>query len=421
MQLRASYWALPDHDRPHRFVPLRRRGPIRWYARSLLILSGPGRRLVPHLLALAGPRLLRLVAPSQVLVGVRSPGRGAGRACRTPDGADRFVLTSGNDDRSRTVVCEFDPGSVHPDRVRKVPTHPAANEVARLEQESLSAAVDRLPVALAGGVPKPLGIERIGALISGTETGVPGVALTVSSGGGNRRRALADLELAAAWLRGLGAATRTEDRWDQTAVSTWLVTPGERGATADGARSLAAHLGNMALAHPDLVLVRTWRHHDFGPWNLFRDRDRLYVVDWEWWPPPGDRSGPALADLVYLVTYWLHAAGGHHDLSAQAELSRQLWIEPRPRSALVREARALIADEAAALGLAPAAIPLVVGHTWLDQVAHVADRQRELGVEGRPPPHAAVVVQTLAREPDTFVRTTTEFAGSETPTRYCSP
>jgi aminoglycoside phosphotransferase (APT) family kinase protein len=69
-------------------------------------------------------------------------------------------------------------------------------------------------------------------------------------------------------------------------------------ALFDATRAIAVDL----LGQP---LPVVWEHGDYTIWNIFRDGDRLRVLDWE-----HSRVGVPLADMIRLATHWHEAVRG---------------------------------------------------------------------------------------------------------------
>ena len=396
--VRSRHWPVPDATHPRRYLPLDHPGALRWYVRNLLIASGPAGVAAAALPLLARwwPGLLRTIVPTVVVVAARHGVGAAGEAA--------LVLTSGNDRGSRTVRCWFGPGDRRPRRVDKVPTDPSGNDTIAREQEALRAVAEALPAHLSGSVPAAGGTRSLGRLLAGTESVLDGSPIAVSSAGADLDGPEDDLAAAAGWLSELAAATASTRVWTEGCFSEWIEDPARRGPTA-AAGTLVAVLRPASEALTGMPIPTCWAHGDFGPWNVVRGPDGIGVADWE----AATLSGPglpALCDLVYFATYWVHVAAGMHDEPGHREAARQLWIEAEPTLAAARRARRVVAETAQRLGVPDHLVSLVVGHTWLRQAAQVADRRQRLGIDPSRPDHAATVLGVLADRPDDFVAAT---------------
>ncbi|WP_436794082.1 phosphotransferase family protein [Actinospongicola halichondriae] len=397
------YWPVPDWDHPRRHLPIDHPGAMRWYLDHLLVERTAVARVsgaVLATLARRSPSVLGLVLPTVVFVGTRPT---------TPSGGVRpLVLTSGNDRWSRTVLCEFAPGDSRPRTVVKVPTEPAGNDVVVAEQESLRRLRDLLSPTMRDTVPEPLGTERRGALVAGRETGITGTSMAVSSGRGDRSAAMGDLAAAVAWARRLVTETQEMHPWHPDRFDDWIVAPAVEhhrlfghaprlDALVETLRAAAADLDGTPIAHG-------WTHGDLGPWNILRRAGGVAVVDWEATAPPAPTHIPPLTDLVYLGTYWLHVAAGHHDAVGHREAARRLWTEVPSPSASVSAVRDALGSAVRESSIPPAVVALAVVHTWLEQANRVARRRTDLGLATPTVGiHADTVVDVLCDDPDGVV------------------
>ena len=132
------------------------------------------------------------------------------------------------------------------------------------------------------------------------------------------------------------------------------------------------------------------RHFDLGPWNVVVSPDSsLTVIDWELGPPrTTEQTGPAGADQLYFAKYWLHIALDTQ--SVEAELTGFPFLAPGgplrsdhlngsvdPR----RTAQLALLDSLSRLGLAPAFMPLLTAHVWVEAALYTIERRRALGIE----------------------------------------
>ncbi len=391
------HWPVPDWERPRRYVPIDHAGALRWYLTHLLVETSPPARVLRRVLpAVAGraPDLLLAAVPTAVLVATAGPGR-TGRS---------LVLTSGNDRWSRAVSCEFPEDAAEPTVVEKAPTERAGNDTVLGEQRTLYALRDALSPAMRTSVPEPLGYVPRGAVVVGRETALSGTAMSAAAGRGDAAAAIAALEAAAEWARRLAVETGRVELWDRGRLDDWLRDPAERHHRRHGHDPRLDALVDTLCAEADALegseLRHAWTHHDLGPWNVVCRPGDVGVVDWEAAEPPAPSRTPPHTDLVYLATYWLHVAGGFHDAAAHRRAARRLWTDPHESDALVLAARRIAAAPFVGDGAPAALFPIVVVHTWLDQVDRVAERREGLESSDRDAQtHAETVLDVLLDDP----------------------
>jgi hypothetical protein len=297
------------------------------------------------------------------------------------------VLTSGQDNGSRTVVLPFRPGSRQPAAVLKVSAHAHLNANTAHEQAALAELHQLLDTALKPTIPQPLGLQRLGQMTVSMESCAPGHTLVVSSGRWPAQftRQRDDLRLAAHWLAEFHRQTQTGGgRWDPPAHERWIAGPLEAYGATFGVTPDEAGLFNrveaqsQALCGAILPMVRI--HYDFGPWNLYRHHTAFTVIDWEFGrTAQPDHQGPALYDLLYFVTYWHHVVHHLHTEAAELDGLYRLFVAPASGDRHVAAAHAAIADYLAALGINPRFVPVMLVCLWVEQALHRFARRQTLG------------------------------------------
>ena len=347
----AGVWAVwPSFERHDAYVPAE---ALAWFARTLYPVrtlkervAGVALRLMP----LEGAVITRFFA----ITAVAGPAEDAPRPVLLSHGVERAILLP------------LPPRGVIPDKVIKLPLLPAFNAKTAREQEVLSQVRSRLDPETARALPEPLGTERHGGTVAGVESYAPGRPIA--------RARKSDLREAAGWLTRFHLQTLIRrEPWDGREVGDAFA-----AFSATGAEKA---LFGLALARSrELTGVPfpiVWRHRDFTPWNLLRDRrGRLSVLDWE-----GAEPGLALCDLLHFVAHWNELAAGA--LDHQARL-RAFTLGPPA-------CRRQVTGYCGQLGIDPRFIPLLEVYTRVeialrspvrtinaDYVAALAERAAEL-------------------------------------------
>lgn len=314
----AGVWAVwPSFERHEAYVPAE---ALAWFGRNL----HPGRALGTALRAMPmkGAVLTRFFA----VTATAGPVEDAPRPVLLSHGAERAILLP-----------------FPPDRVIKVPRHPAFNGKTAREQEVLAQVRSRLDAETARAVPEPLGTERYGEAVASVESYAPGRSMVLTGG----RRS--DLRLAAGWLTRFHLQTLLRrEPWDGREVAEAFVA--YRATPEEEALFDLALIRSQELRGLPFPIV--WRHRDFTPWNLLRDRrGRLSVLDWE-----GAQPGLALCDLLHFVSHWNELAAGA--VSPEARLRAFSPGAPASRRQVTRYCERL--------GIDPRFIPLLLVYTRVE-------------------------------------------------------
>jgi hypothetical protein len=393
------YWAAPNFANCKRYIPLDTPGPLEWYLSALYVAGSPFHRLleIGMRLCLAGSRTwFASVAPCYAVTAIAGPagpdapainGHSALSQLLAEPGARPMVVTSGQDDGSRTVVLPFGPGRRQPGAVYKVSAHARLNGHTEREQTVLSEIHTLLDDSMGQSVPRPLGVRRLGNLTVSMESCASGQTLVVTSGRwpASFQQQIDDLRLAANWLIKFHRRVSTAaSRWDEAASTRWVETPLAAYIDTFGVtpaeEALFAKLQKAAQALRDAPLAQVRMHYDVGPWNLFRDQDQLTVIDWEFgrnWER--DRRGPALYDLLYFVIYWYHVVKRLNTEAAELDGLRRLFIEPDSADRHAAAAHRVIAEYMAALDLDARFLPLILVYMWIEQALYRFSRRQSLG------------------------------------------
>ncbi len=161
-----------------------------------------------------------------------------------------------------------------------------------------------------------------------------------------------------------------------------------------------------ASAHGGIRMPTVWQHLDFGPWNVIRSQGRLHVIDWE-----NARPGPAVADLIYFTTHWLHTIRGHRDGLAATKDVRELFLDPSTSARDVLAARSAIDRYLARLHIDGRWIGLMVVYTFAEQALERSIRLTTLGqlpVDPRADNRYVRYVQELAAQSERLISTVTD-------------
>ncbi|MFL6200704.1 MAG: glycosyltransferase [Thermoanaerobaculia bacterium] len=334
----AGVWAVwPSFERQEAYVPTE---ALAWFGRNLHPSRAIGTAL--RVMPMKGAVLTRFFA----IMAVAGPVEDAPRPVLLSHGAERVILLP-----------------FPPDRVLKVPRHPAFNGKTLREQEVLAQVRSRLDAETARAVPEPRGTERHGEAVAFVESYAPGRSLILTGGKES------DLRLAAEWLTRFHLQTLLRrEPWDgrevEESFAAFRLCVGAGLAPArEGVNPSPTSLKLKEEALFELALDRSkelrglpfpivWRHRDFTPWNLLRDRrGRLSVLDWE-----GAQPGLALCDLLHFVSHWDELAAGA--VAPQARLRAFSLGAPASRRQVTRYCERL--------GIDPRFIPLLLVYTRVE-------------------------------------------------------
>ena len=393
----ATYWTVPNHFAPRKYVPLDSAPAIRWYARSFLSSTLPFRLASTGLRLLARrPSWLSSMVPCFSVIAVAGPKTNAPPAplassplsAAVADEATRvLMLTNARDAGSRAVVLPFPPGHRDPPIVLKMARADEFAAYTEREQALLTGLRAHLSSELRATIPEPLGVTREPGKytsIIAAESFARGRSLQASTGewGASNRRRIDDLHLASRWIAKFHRETMADqESWRPTDRSEWIeaplaayadtfeLTPDEK-RLFDATRAYARTLRGA----PPVV----YQHDDFGPWNIMRHGSELTVIDWESGGKVGPaRLGPALCDLLYFVTYWYAAARRSYGTGSEMAAFTALFLDQRSTSALCLAAHHEIASYLEQLKLARTFVPLLLIYTWVE---HANDQRKRQNV-----------------------------------------
>jgi hypothetical protein len=396
MSLTGLYWPLPAFTSGKRYVPLDVNGPLSWYFTTLYVDGAPShqlfKRVVQTLTSYRSARFSRLVpwysltastgigATPSVLGHADCP-QGLRRS-----GARPFLVTMGIDEGSRVAILPFTDGAQRPDIVFKVARLPEVNANVESEQCRLAEMRARLNGSMRRSVPEPLGRFSYGDLAVGIESCAPGQPLLVSSGrwrSGDSEK-VDDLQLAAGWLgafhqqvqagppeQGSADLIRRIEHILACYVDAFGIEPSEE--------RLFAKVRARAHSLTDVPLPIVWQHGDFGPWNIYRAKNDVTVIDWEVRQGPIlDPAGPPLCDLLYFVTYWSFVARRLYGDAAELRGFHELFLEPDRSDAIVVAIWAAIEEYLTRLAVDRCFVSVLLVYTWVKRALEDLHRHRVL-------------------------------------------
>jgi len=391
----STYWVVPHHAAPRKFVPLDCAAAIRWYFDTSFVAGSPRLRLLRAIMRVLGTfqgGIDRFV-PCYSMVATAGPVPAARpRALAAPgvppaiaaEDVRPVVLTSGRDDGSRVVVLPFAQGRAEPSAVLKLARDSAFSEHTMREQMTLGYLRERLSPTMKSTLPAALGMKTSAdsdASPVAVESYASGSSLQVSTAqwGASSTRRLADLHRASDWI------TRFHE---ETVLSRAPWGPEQQGEWIE--RRFAAYRDVLGLTRAEHTLFSSaidygrrlrgrlpivYRHNDFGPWNVVRHGDRLTVIDWESRDETeGERYGLPLCDLIYFVTYWYAAARRMNAPNAEVQAFVDLFLRREFRSALRSAVLNEIANYLRRLQIAREFMPLILVHSMVDRAVDQARR-----------------------------------------------
>lgn len=426
-----AYACIPNVERCKLYLPIGVPAALEWYLSTQFPAITPSRRLLTSALhLLTGARTDRAgplfpyyaqlaVAEAGRIAGARAgagtpaaagdtAGAGAMRGpapslLDTPGFADmiggmgrggedfsRFRPVVLTDAGNRIAMLPFAPEESRPRAVLKVPKLPSVNDRTENEHARLTGIRESVSPMLRQSMPRPLGLfEYAGASVA-AESFLPGTSLLASSGrwGSPLRNKLEDLRLAAEWLADfhMGSELRRVP-WDSETVRRWVGEPISSFEDAFGTTSLESRLfDGMRQQAADLLGLPfpvVWHHRDYNVWNIFRDNDRIAVIDWE-----GARPGPPLCDLLHFVTHWnetvLHLRGPED----QVRGLERLFFAPAGSlrgSTIPRAVQDVIGSYMRHLQLDENFLSLLLAYTWIELALRRRRQQVDLGEKREDP------------------------------------
>ena len=191
-------------------------------------------------------------------------------------------------------------------------------------------------------------------------------------------RTLRGLELATDWLIALARATMTP----ATAESLRVVAlepieqyadllahnGGERELLSATATEVASWAGTM----PDVMV-----HHDFAPWNVLTDGERVFVIDWE-----HATRGLPLSDLLFLLMHSVWQSHPRPDAARESLDLLDLIGTPGKFDPMLAAGQRSIRRYLAEVGVDREALRAILVVGLVQQALHRRSRLLESGHDG---------------------------------------
>ncbi|HEV8316845.1 MAG TPA: phosphotransferase [Vicinamibacterales bacterium] len=397
-----AYWVKPDFTDRQMYLPLDALGAFRWYLDTLYRSRMVGSRgepttghwvdgqlsrtvrapLTAALRALAAHRNgLSAFAPCFAITAVRGDARLPAVIERarlegvpTGDATVHVLLAHGRTEWNRIVFLLFDPDGSTPRAAVKIPRLTTFNEPNEWEHTMLHELGSTLGPSLRSSIPAST-LFWWNDLAVSAQTCVTGSSLDSRAGAG---RAFEDLRLTAEWLAAFHQETtvgRMPARaWLRERLVNHLCT--EYAATY-GLTSAEATLFDTLSRCVDAVGTDTvpivWQHGDLWPPNVYRDRSRVGVIDWE-----TARRGPALVDLLSFVTHWAAAVDAKHTHASRLAHFQMLFCTGSAASSFVRAVHAEVAEYMTRVEILPSLLPFLLVYTFLEKALEDPRRRARL-------------------------------------------
>ena len=396
----AAYGLRPAPERCELYVPLDRSRALAWYLDAVYAPVSPVQRAGAALLrvttGLHGPAVAPFV-PFHAVIASAAPPPHLTVGELVDSSLERTAVISHGG--SRAILLGFDDDHPAPRVVVKVPTQPAGD--ARTSHEYAAVRdVRKLPdAAVAAAVPAAIGLlaDPPGMV----QAAAPGRSLSRLTA--LRSRSLADkshdLQMVGDWLGRLHRWHVDGDRhtWDGSRHES-VVERCEAYATRFGLEPHEQRLFARTVERSEDLLgapvPTVWEHGDLTVWNVFRDGDRVHVLDWE-----GARPGLPLADLLRFVTHW-HELALRCRTRAQGAAALAALVTPTTTRRATTAARDVVDGYCASLGLPPELEDVLHVSGWAEIAVRRDDHRREhalAGIGSRDGINAVDYLATLAR------------------------
>lgn len=416
------YWAKPSFDACELWLPLDRKGALRYYLDQLFMATSPARlaaqTLLQVLVNLLGERFSSLVPCYSVVAIHPEARRSATKSVALFDAvasqgvareARPLLVTMGPDTQSRVVGLAFAPGDRSPRWVAKTARHAELGEGSWRELQALKELHSRLSPELRRSVPRPLAHAQLGRRPVLIESAARGRSYAASCGrwGVRLGRKMEDLKRAASWLIEFQRATRIGSiNWDAGTARQYLeepvseyikcfgATPAEEALWDDLRRCSARCYGRS------LPLV--WQHRDFHAWNIFRGPVGVEVIDWE-----GAKQGLPLTDLSYFGLWWYLTVTRREAEPDKVAGFVRLFTATADRDRVAHAVRSQWRRYMEAMGVGPDFAPMLHALAWAGHALDQAARHRANGEPSSEPRAQNVYcryVEQLAQKRAGFAR-----------------
>jgi hypothetical protein len=390
------YWAWPRLDSRRIYLPIDAPQALSWFLNSIYSAPNSRRRLAGWVLRLAariwdgipsalvrGYAVTASRAPSPAAASIVTATR---PATGDHSGSRPLLIANSNDELGRVVVLLMPLAGGEPSHVAKLARLPDRNWLCEREFQALTRLRSSIGTELAATIPRPVALLEAGGLSISVEEFIPGRAIGAFGDGAPGRRsgnAVDDLEAAAEWLARFhrdAPAGRIE--WSAGSSSEWLDEPFARFSSLVSPSVELSRLVERARRSADsiegITIPLVWQHYAYGPWNVFRNRSEVGVIDWEDASP-----GLPLVDLIYFVIRWYEhftRVRGRHERVAAFE---SLFCESRAGGPLVAAARKVVAEYLVRLGIRGEFEIIALTAFLLARATSRAERSRRLAEDHR--------------------------------------
>jgi hypothetical protein len=382
------YWVRPNFANPQLYIPLDTQA-LCWYLDRLFVAKTLALRIIEpglRLLARLGSRSLAFLAGCAAVTAVVGPTHPAAPSVlaspalpavlRTPT-LRPLMLTAGGDDFNRVILLPFAPDSTEPVAVVKLSRHPSRNQHTENEQVVLAALQKEVAQPIQQALPQALGSFQWREIRVGVESCVPGQLLLAATGrwGVSLKQKIEQIQDAATWLTEFhGQVQRGRMVWDKAAIQQWveqhLVAYQQAFGLTPGEEQLFAAVRKHARSLIGRTLPIVWEHYAFSDWNIYRDGQRTYVVDWE-----GASEGLPLFDLLYLVIHSAYVARNLSDDAAQLRCFRAIFCTGAQTDPLAPIAQEWVTHYMRRIEIDPRFYPMLLVLLWVIRALSRFDRQ----------------------------------------------
>jgi hypothetical protein len=391
LSLTGLYWIRPDFAHCQMYLPLHVPGTLRWYLESSFIADTPAKYLLALVLrafANWGGRVILPLARYSVITAVAQPlhtfvpsvlAHPMLPARLQLPALQLLLLTLGKDDLNRVVMFPFTADSDEPLAAIKLWRVGKQNAITQREQDTLAQLRTRLNEVTRQSIPEPLGTIEWEQLAVGIESCARGKSLTALSRqcGRSLHEKINDLNLVVNWLTKFNRQVQfSYAPWNDVEIKKWVERPLNEYQRAFGLTQNEDRLFECvrhrlkALRHIPLPMV--WMHWGFSEPNLFRNADKIMVIDWE-----DDGGGPPLYDLLYFLLRWSCSVRKVYGDIAQLKHFHVLFCEPHCNKPVPVAVHQAISSYLTQLSIDQRFLPILQVLLWVERALGAFERRNE--------------------------------------------
>lgn len=287
---------------------------------------------------------------------------------------------------NRVTVMPFRRWGRAPVAVLKVPKLPAFNGRTENEHRTLAEIRKSVPPSLRRAMARPVGIFRNGQISVSVERYAPGRSMLASCGSrGPAEPKLDDLRMALGWLgefHALAPLRRTP--WAAPERARWVDKPLAAYEDAFGLTPAEERLFEAVRRHAggldDASFLLVWQHRDYNVWNLFRQGERLSVIDWE-----GGMAGPAICDALHFIVHWNEVVRLLAEASVAHGAFAELFRVDGSVDAIARGVHRALAGYLERVRLDTRLVPLLLVYLWVELATRRAIQRHDAGATDADP------------------------------------